>query len=73
MSINRLFRITSSLCLIAIITIGSFTIVHAANPANAPVVKKNSTKKLPKRITMSKDELMNKIKGGWAGQTIGVT
>lgn len=73
MSINRLSRITSSLCLTAIITIGSFTIVHAANPNNAPVAKKASTIKIPKRITMSKDELMNKIKGGWAGQTIGVT
>jgi len=28
---------------------------------------------LPKRIRMSKQELMDKIKGGWAGQTIGVT
>lgn len=30
-------------------------------------------KKLPDRITMSVKELENKIKGGWAGQTIGVT
>ena len=26
----------------------------------------------PNEITISKDELMNKIKGGWAGQAIGV-
>lgn len=29
--------------------------------------------RLPSRITLSREELMNKIKGGWAGQTIGVT
>jgi hypothetical protein len=28
---------------------------------------------LPDRITISKERLLNKIKGGWAGQTIGVT
>ena len=29
--------------------------------------------KYPKTITLTRDELMNKIKGGWAGQTLGVT
>lgn len=29
--------------------------------------------KIPGRVTMSRQELMNRIKGGWAGQTIGVT
>ncbi|MDG3581153.1 ADP-ribosylglycohydrolase family protein [Galbibacter pacificus] len=28
---------------------------------------------MPKEITLTKQELKNKIKGGWAGQTIGVT
>lgn len=29
--------------------------------------------KLPEQVTISKDVLMDKIKGGWAGQTIGCT
>lgn len=29
--------------------------------------------KVPKEVKISKTELLNKIKGGWAGQTIGVT
>ena len=28
---------------------------------------------LPKKVTFSQERLMDKIKGGWAGQTIGVT
>jgi len=32
-----------------------------------------STAQLSKTITLSKQQLKNKIKGGWAGQTIGVT
>ena len=28
---------------------------------------------LPSKVTMSKDQLMDKIKGAWAGQTIGCT
>lgn len=28
---------------------------------------------LPSEISISKDKLMDKIKGGWAGQTIGCT
>lgn len=31
------------------------------------------TSQLPRSFTMSKTQLLNKIKGGWAGQTIGVT
>ena len=27
----------------------------------------------PKKITLSKEDLKDKIMGGWAGQTIGVT
>lgn len=30
-------------------------------------------KKLPAKIRMSKEQLKDKVKGGWAGQTIGVT
>src|SRR5690606_29921427 len=28
---------------------------------------------LPKTVVLSKEQLLDKIKGGWAGQTIGVT
>ena len=43
------------------------TIPATSNAAN------NTDTKYPKSVTFSHDELMNKIKGGWAGQTIGVT
>lgn len=33
----------------------------------------SSSKELPEEITITKAELLDKIKGGWAGQTIGVT
>ena len=33
----------------------------------------NAASKLPSSVTMSKVQLENKIKGGWAGQTIGVS
>ena len=33
----------------------------------------SSVKKLPKRVTMSKELLMDKIKGAWAGQVLGCT
>lgn len=33
----------------------------------------NLSAKLPESVTFTKAELLNKIKGGWAGQTIGVT
>lgn len=32
-----------------------------------------SEPKIPSKLKLTPDELMNKIKGGWAGQTIGVT
>ncbi len=32
-----------------------------------------SSTKIPKKVKISKTELLNKIKGGWAGQTIGVS
>ncbi len=31
-----------------------------------------SQQDVPSEVTLSKDELFDKIKGGWAGQTIGV-
>ena len=34
---------------------------------------KNKPLAIPQTVTLSTDELMDKIKGGWAGQTIGVT
>jgi hypothetical protein len=34
---------------------------------------KTGNKKIPETIKMTKAELLNKIKGGWAGQVIGVT
>jgi hypothetical protein len=43
-------------------------IVLACNPA-----KKNKIASLPSRVTLSKETLRDKIKGGWAGQVIGVT
>jgi len=33
----------------------------------------NCMARISKTVTITKEELMNKIKGGWAGQTIGVT
>ncbi len=35
--------------------------------------KKPLDSKLPEKFSLSKEELKNKIRGGWAGQTIGVT
>lgn len=68
MSKSKISCMKGGLCLAAALTLGTFTMAHAVNPAKARVETK-----MPKRLTMSKDELMNKIKGGWAGQTIGVT
>ena len=33
----------------------------------------DSNNKIPSRITMSKEVLLDKIKGAWAGQVIGCT
>jgi len=37
------------------------------------LVAQTSVQKLPATITLTKQQLQDKIKGGWAGQTIGVT
>lgn len=42
--------------------------VMACNPA-----KEKKAEKLPSTVTLSKEKLQDKIKGGWAGQVIGVT
>ena len=39
----------------------------------AVTINANTQKKVPKEITISKTQLLNKIKGGWAGQTIAVS
>ena len=33
----------------------------------------SSTKNIPDKVTLTKAQLLDKIKGGWAGQTIGCT
>ena len=40
---------------------------------DAAIKAYTSAVKIPSTITMSREQLMNRIKGGWAGQTIGVT
>nr|WP_242457741.1 ADP-ribosylglycohydrolase family protein [Pedobacter sp. BS3] len=40
--------------------------------SNAQTAKKSTTS-LPKTVTFTNEQLQDKIKGGWAGQTIGVT
>ena len=47
-----------------------------ASPSTSAAKKISATEKkshIPSRITLSKEELMDKIKGGWAGQVIGCT
>lgn len=50
------------------------TIIFACNNVSKEV---NSVSKevnsVPEEVTLTKMELLNKVKGGWAGQTIGVT
>lgn len=36
-------------------------------------INANNTTKVPNEFKISKTELLNKIKGGWAGQVIGCT
>ena len=47
--------------------------VIAMSAALAVSCAENGGTALPKKIVMSKQQLLDKIKGGWAGQTIGVT
>ena len=39
----------------------------------APACGSSGESRLPAEITLSKERLLDKIKGGWAGQTLGVT
>jgi hypothetical protein len=41
----------------------------SCNPNPATAVRNQ----VPEKIKITKDELLNKIKGGWAGQVIGCT
>ncbi len=51
-------------CLAFFITISGYT---------QQVAQKKNVSGLPATVTMTKEKLQDKIKGGWAGQTIGVT
>ncbi|WP_106830881.1 ADP-ribosylglycohydrolase family protein [Parabacteroides pacaensis] len=44
------------------------SVVHAASKGSP-----GSNYSVPKQVTISKEKLLDKIKGGWAGQTIGCT
>lgn len=61
---KRFFFFLSACCLAATLA------AQALKPNKAAATNKTSTGKL---ITVSKTALKDKIKGGWAGQTIGVT
>ena len=40
---------------------------------NCMAVPSTSKKQIPSQVTLSKETLMDKIKGAWAGQVIGCT
>lgn len=54
--------------LIAAILVSTIAIIPTTSNA-----AEGSNEKYPKTISFTREGLMNKIKGGWAGQTIGVT
>jgi hypothetical protein len=49
------------------------TFIGASLTAYSQVKMKSSSAKVPDLVTLTKEQLRNKIRGGWAGQTIGVT
>lgn len=52
----------------------AFTVSLAASVWCSALASSSVKKsRIPSRVTLTRAELMNKIKGGWAGQTIGVT
>ena len=60
---------------IALLALSIFLIAparHASGAARHEVSATTGTP-LPRTVTMTRAELLDKIKGGWAGQTIGVT
>ncbi len=54
----------------AVITVASL-FLGATSCSQQPSTKEQTT--VPAEFTISKEKLMDKIKGGWAGQTIGCT
>ena len=54
-----------------IITLVSLCLLFAT--CDQPTQTTRSQTSIPERVTLTKTQLMNKIKGGWAGQTIGCT
>jgi|GEM_PF-2476751 len=54
----------------AVITVASL-FLGATSCSQQPSAKDQTT--VPAEFTISKEKLMDKIKGGWAGQTIGCT
>lgn len=55
---------------IVLISISFCLFLSASRQASATT---SNNQRVPVRITMTKEKLMDKIKGGWAGQTIGCT
>ena len=53
----------------------TFTIITLLLSTACTPQKESTTKQaaIPDEVTLSKDVLLDKIKGGWAGQTIGCT
>lgn len=49
----------------AIITAATLCLISACTPADS--------NKIPRKVTFTREALLDKIKGGWAAQTIGVT
>ena len=70
-SFTKIAIISSAAIIGALIT----TLVIVSEPDSNSKSDKITAKrvKLPSRITLSKEELMDKIKGGWAGVVIGCT
>jgi len=53
--------------------IAIIVILGVAIGSGVAVAADGKTKALPKEVVMTKAQLLDKIKGGWAGQTIGVS
>lgn len=74
---NR-YKFSAAIAAIMIIGATAATPAHASSteapskPAKAKATKSKAIN-IPSRITLTHDELMDKIKGGWAGQVIGCT
>lgn len=50
-----------------------FALICVSLPADSQVKGKSHSPKVPGKATIIKAALRDKIMGGWAGQTIGVT